>query len=56
MSSVEVAPVPVDAGKLLTALIHDLDVPDEVTAFQPFVRFEGGLPFLPVPHKSVSQA
>ena len=48
-----VGAVPVDAGKLLDVLIRDLDLPDDIGALRRLVRFGGGYPFLPVPHKSV---
>lgn len=54
MSDESIPVVPVDAAKLLKNLIHDLSVPDDVAALQSSVHFEGGLPFLPIPHKSVS--
>ena len=45
--------VPVDAGKLLDVLIRDLDLPDDIGSLRRLVRFDGGYPFLPLPHKSV---
>lgn len=51
----EIPPVAVDAAKLLAKLVQDLAAPPEIEAIRSACHFEGHMPILPIPHKSVSE-
>ena len=49
-----IPPVAVDAAEFLAKLAYELAVPSEIDDLRSSIHFDGHLPILPIPHKSVS--